>query len=93
MTSNLTGTVSVGVTLVGYVGAPAQLTGSLQIPSAVGEEDYEGEYEVTPIMDHNIVLEKEGKLMQNDVTVKSIPHYEMENESGGTTVYIAMEVE
>ena len=70
-----------------------EISASMSIPEYVGATPYEGAYEVTPVMNNNIVLETEGKMMQDDVTVKKIPHYEIENESGGTTVYIAMEVE
>ena len=50
---------------------------------------YEGEYEVTPSMKNDITLETAKKLMTDNVTVKKIPRYDVSNEAGGTTVYIA----
>ncbi|MBQ6679563.1 MAG: hypothetical protein IJM76_06020 [Lachnospiraceae bacterium] len=52
--------------------------------------DYEGEYTVTPKMVEQ-VLETADKRMLDDVTVRAIPYYEVGNDQGGTTVYIAME--
>lgn len=50
---------------------------------------YEGDYEVTPSMKNNITLETAKKLMTDNVTVKKIPRFDVSNEAGGTTVYIA----
>ena len=50
---------------------------------------YEGDYEVTPSMKNDITLETAKKLMTDNVTVKKIPRYDVSNEAGGTTVYIA----
>ena len=54
---------------------------------------YGGDYTVTPIVDEDIVLPTKSKTMAEDLTVRKIPIYEMDNDRGGTTVYIAMEVE
>lgn len=56
-------------------------------------ETYQGEYIVMPSLTEETVLRTNGLLMTDDVTVKEIPYYETTNQSGGTTVYIAMEVE
>lgn len=50
---------------------------------------YEGDYEVTPSLSEEIKLETAKKLMTDNVTVKKIPRYDVSNEAGGTTVYIA----
>lgn len=52
---------------------------------------YEGEYVVTPKMFEGTVLPTKDKTMADDVTVLEVPFYEVTNESGGTTVYIATE--
>lgn len=52
---------------------------------------YTGSYTVTPKVTQQI-LPTANKLMQDDVTVKSIPIYSASNPSGGNTVYIAKEV-
>lgn len=52
---------------------------------------YEGDYEVTPKVDAQTMPTK-GKVMEEDVTIKSIPFFDVSNMSGGTTVYIAKEI-
>ena len=54
-------------------------------------EPYDGDYEVTPKIDEATVLPTAQKLLARDVTVHKIPYYEMDNASGGTTVYIGSE--
>jgi len=56
-------------------------------------DPYDGDYEVMPTVEDNIVLNTKQKTMLDDVTVKKIPVYEIDNPQGGTTVYIAMEIE
>jgi len=53
-------------------------------------DPYMGAYEVTPAVEAQTLPTKQ-KTMQNDLTVKSIPYYEMDNQNG-TTVYIGSEV-
>lgn len=53
---------------------------------------YRGEYVVTPRV-NGTVLETAKKYMTDDVTVKAIPFYDVSNDSGGTTVYIANELD
>lgn len=53
-------------------------------------EPYEGQYEVTPTVE-GLTLETANKYMSDDVTVKAIPTYEVSNNAGGTTFYIAKE--
>ena len=50
---------------------------------------YDGEYTVTPKMTPT-TLPTNGKVMEDDVLVLSIPMYETTNHTGGTTLYIAM---
>lgn len=52
---------------------------------------YEGATVVTPQASHEVVLETAQKLLREDITVKKIPYYEVSNDSGGTTIYIATE--
>lgn len=54
-------------------------------------EYYQGEYVVTPKMFEGTVLLTKDKTMVDDVTVLEVPFYEVTNETGGTTVYIATE--
>lgn len=52
---------------------------------------YEGEYEVTPSVEPQI-LETAQKTMKRDVEIKAIPFFNVSNSSGGSTVYIGSEV-
>lgn len=51
-------------------------------------ERYEGDYNVTPKVEHQTLATKE-KFMVDDVTIQAIPFFEVSNPSGGNTVYIA----
>ncbi|MBP3647192.1 MAG: hypothetical protein J6K55_12305 [Clostridia bacterium] len=54
-------------------------------------DPYTGSYEITPKVDAQI-LPTAQKLMTEDLTVKAIPFFDVSNNSGGRTVYIAREV-
>ena len=54
-------------------------------------DPYTGSYEVTPKVDAQ-TLSTAKKLMTEDLTVKAIPFFDVSNNSGGRTVYIAKEV-
>lgn len=66
--------------------------GTLTIPSTPGLELYGGPYEVTPKAWGEQILQTEGKLMSDDVTVFRVPYYETINLFDGKTAYIAEEV-
>lgn len=59
---------------------------SFQIGGSV--EPYEGEYAVTPTVEGQ-KLKTANKYMSDDLTVEAIPAYEVSNDSGGQTFYIA----
>lgn len=61
------------------------------ITTYVGGEEYSGEYVMTPKVREQIMQTKD-KVMTDDVTIKSIPFFDVSNNSGGTTVYIGDEV-
>ena len=50
-------------------------------------DSYKGKYEVTPSISAQ-VLDTAHKVMSKDVTIKSIPYYEVDNMQQGTTVII-----
>lgn len=58
----------------------------------IGEE-YTGEYTITPKTYNTQTLPTKNKLLTDDIRIKKIPYYEMDNESGGTTVYIGSDDE
>lgn len=73
--------------------AEAELAGEFDKFTEVSAQEYpyyDGEYEVTPSVDEQI-LETKDTVMLDDLTIKSVPYYETSNISG-TTVYIASEV-
>jgi len=60
----------------------------VNVPTHGGDVDpYEGEYTVTP-KTFEQTLQTENKLMEEDVTVLSIPYFETSNPQNGYTVYI-----
>lgn len=66
--------------------------GEIQIVTKyVGGEPYEGDYSVTPKVDAQTMATK-GKVMTDDVLIRSIPFFNVSNTSGGNTVYIGSEV-
>lgn len=51
---------------------------------------YDGPYEAIPKVEAQ-TLPTAKKLMTDDVTVHGVPFYEVSNDQGGNTVYIAKE--
>lgn len=85
---NLGGVIAAKATLGGSLQKDASLAGIVQMP--VGFEKYKGEYVITPKLDKQIV-EAKDKVMSDDITIKSIPYYEVSNTHGGTTFIIGGE--
>ena len=83
----LTGKLTAGATLSGFLNTSGQLTGKLTIPTMVGAEAYDGSYEVTPRV-YAQTLSTDNKLMEDDVTVHEIPVTRTSNPEGGLTVLI-----
>lgn len=57
----------------------------------VGGINYEGSYEVTPTVDGE-TLKTAQTFLEKDIKINKIPYFEVNNNSGGNTVYIANEV-
>ena len=72
MSERLTGSVSAGATITGYISASARLSGTLQIPSAVGTIPYDGPYEFTPT-ETTQTVEIESRTASHDITIHPIP--------------------
>lgn len=85
----LIGKISAGNGLKARINASGVLVGSLSKP--VGYIDYTGSYEVTPKTSEQSLQTKDKHLIEN-VTIKSIPFFDVSNTSGGSTVYIGSEV-
>lgn len=54
-------------------------------------EYYTGSYEITPKVDVQ-TMPTAHKFMTDDVTVKAIPIFDVSNDAGGNTIFIASEV-
>ena len=69
----------------------ANFSGFQPYTEYIGGEKYTGDYIVTPKVESQ-VMHTSGKVMEEDVTVKSIPFFNVSNTSGGSTVFIGSEV-
>lgn len=71
-----------------------EISGNITYGNGSGETVpiYDGDYDVTPQAEEQMVLKTKGKKMARDVVVKEIPYFETSNSSGGYTVYIAGEI-
>lgn len=85
----LTGKISGNGGLSAVLSNDISLTGSLSKP--IGYVDYKDSYEVTPKTTEQ-VLQTKDKHLTDDVTIKSIPFFDVSNTAGGSTVYIGSEV-
>lgn len=91
-TGVLEGAVNGARGLNGSVTEKAVIVGELATAYTAGAATYTGDYEVTPTVD-GLGLQTKHKYMTDDVTVRAIPFFEVSNTGGGTTVYIADEIE
>lgn len=87
----LVGDISTKQNLVGTVGTRLSLSGKVNVGSTIKAENYEGEYEVIPSREAQI-LETGQKFMAEDVMVHKIPFHEVSNLNGGTTITIGKDV-
>lgn len=55
------------------------------------QDQYDGPYEIVPKTEPQILSTRE-KTMMDDVTVREVPYFEVSNQFGGNTVYIAKEL-
>lgn len=63
-----------------------------QARSNLGIVAYTGEYSITPSATSEVTLQTAQKLMDADVRIQKIPYYNVSNNAGGETAYIANEV-
>ena len=69
----ISGVVSPELSVSAQISARPEIVGQLTIPSAVGVDPYEGEYEVTPNRAAQ-VLTTSGKYLQKNIVVNPIPN-------------------
>ena len=77
--------------LIGSLSGGSSLKGMLSQPTIAPL--YTGDYVVTPMAHEQQTLQTANKLLTDDVTVKKVPYYETSNDAGGTTIYIASDLE
>lgn len=80
-------------TVVGKISTTQGINGALTTGKVIVNDElklYDGIYEVTPKVKMQ-KLETKNRFMSDDVTIHSVPVYEVSNASGGNTVYIAKE--
>ena len=58
----------------------------------VGGELYQGEYEIVPTVEGQTLETKDRVLIEN-IKILEIPFYNVSNTAGGSTVYIAKELD
>lgn len=62
-----------------------------KVTEYVGGEKYQGEYEITPKVEAQM-LPTAQKVLEENIVIKEIPFFNVSNTSGGSTVYIGNEV-
>lgn len=93
-TTFLTGEVVQKNSIIGQVIETKEISGELSAAYTTSTnpgEPYQGNYTVIPKVEQQILLTK-GKTMLDNVVVYKIPYFEVSNNSGGETVYIADEI-
>lgn len=89
---SLTGSLARRRSLTGRLASIGGLTGRLAAAYTVPPEAYDGPYEATPMTVDQKLNTKE-KYMNDDMSIRSIPYFDVSNTSGGSTVYIGTEIE
>jgi len=84
------GEISLSHSIAGEIELTTQIEGEIEKVFYVdaSREVYEGDYVVTPLVHNEVVLETNGKYMEDDVTVLKVPYLETANISGGNTAWI-----
>lgn len=77
---------AVSVRIAGAASVRVDVTGT----TVVGAPEYSGPYDITPLFSAQ-VFPTAKRLMQQDLTIKKIPQYEVANDSGGYTLIIGEE--
>ena len=84
---SLAGSLVPQVLLTGSLSSDLVLQGSMLVPDVFGDY-YLGEYEVTPRVGSQVVLNTENKIMKQSVIVGAVPISTIPNASGGETIVI-----
>lgn len=85
MEVRLDGRITISGKLTGEITGAGILSGTLSQPK--GYTDYRGDYDPIPTVE-GVTLATRDKHMIDDITIKPIPTYEVQNEKGGITFII-----
>lgn len=79
--------------LTGSASAIALLNGAVSKKEMGGESVpvYRGEYEITPKINEEVVLDTKGKMLIGNLVINRIPVYKECNQAGGETLIIGGE--
>lgn len=88
-TGEIKGTISGNGAVRGTISTSGGLSGTLSVGSITVNTvaDYEGSYDVTPLITSQI-LQTQNKRMVNDLTIEMIPTREINNAYGGVTFIV-----
>lgn len=84
----LFGTLTAQQGIIGTLTALQGIKGMLTIPSAVGVEIYDGEYEFTPTQSTQ-TISIENKMATSDITINPIPYYYGLITYNGSTITVS----
>lgn len=82
---NISGSIRSEGNILGVIKSEDGIKGTISISTTC--EDYKGSYEVIPSV-YEQIMPTANKHMKEDLSVKSIPYYEVDNTYDGTTVII-----
>lgn len=88
----IVGNLAPAQSLAGSIYRETVIAGDLASAYTTQGTPYEGDYDITPTVEGQ-ELPTKNRYMMDDVTIRAIPFYEVSNQTGGNTVYIANEVE
>lgn len=77
---------AVSVRIAGAASVRVDVTGT----TVVGAPEYSGPYDITPLLSAQ-TLPTAKRLLQQNITIKKIPQYEVTNDSNGYTLIIGEE--
>lgn len=76
-----------------FVKSDIELKPKFKEISEVGDyKEFQGPYVITPKAEE-ISLPTQNTLLKNNITIESIPFFEVSNTAGGNTIYIGGEIE
>lgn len=85
--SPVSASLAINNTISGKVLNAESVTATVSLPVVMGDDIYNGSYDVVPSFDTQ-TLKTKGRTMADNVTIEAIQVSRTSNPSGGTTVYI-----